>query len=169
MRRGNQRGGTLAAISRHTGREQVRYRSLGCKPTGDRVESRSVNGRSFVSASLFTRTTQQDLPPMIGAIEAPSSLSPTQFFPSASVAAGWRTIRALFLLVAKVCVGSLRKTSARMNERSCQLFAPVVELSRSGDVKETCGIGARLSREIYAMRGTILPAHAAIGPTVWHL
>jgi hypothetical protein len=168
MRRRNQHGGTLAAISRHTGREQMRYRSLGSKPTGDRVENCSVNGRS-ISASVSTRTTQQDLPPVIGAIEAPSSLAPTQFFPSASVAAGWRTIIALFLLVAKLCVGFVRKTSARIDEGSCQLFAPVVEISRFGDVMETQGIGARLSREICAMRRTIPPAHAASGPTVWHL
>jgi hypothetical protein len=106
---------------------------------------------------------------MIGAIEAPSSLPSTQFFPTASVAASWRTIIALFLLVAKLCVGFLRKTLAHMNERSCQLFAPVVEISRFGDVMETQGIGARLSREICVLRRTILPAQAATGPTFWHL
>jgi hypothetical protein len=166
MRRFNHGGATLAAISRHPGGERARYRSFGCKPTGDRVERYSANARSFVSTSISARTAQQDF---IEAIEAPSSLVSARFFPSASAAAGWRTMRALFLLVSKLCVGFVRKTSSRIDKRSSQLFAPVVEISRFGDVMETRGIGARLSREICAMRRTILSAHTAIGPTVWHL
>jgi hypothetical protein len=40
---------------------------------------------------------------------------------------------------------------ARIAERLCQLFAPVVEVSLLGDVIEIEGIGARLAREGRAM------------------
>jgi hypothetical protein len=41
----------------------------------------------------------------------------------------------------------LQSASARIAERFCQLFAPVVEVSLVGDVVRIEGIGARLAKE----------------------
>jgi hypothetical protein len=51
-----------------------------------------------------------------------------------------------------LCVRMVRKLSTAFDERSSQLFAPVVQFSPFGDVVKIEGIGGRLAREIHAMQ-----------------
>ncbi len=52
------------------------------------------------------------------------------------------------------CAGIVQRASALFDERSSQLFAPVVQIYLFGDVVKIEGIGGRLAREVHAMQAT---------------
>ena len=66
-----------------------------------------------------------------------------------------------------LCISTVRKLSAAVDERSFQLFAPVVQFFPFGDVVRIEGIGGRLAREIHAMQAasqaSMRPCGSALG------
>jgi hypothetical protein len=156
MRRCHHRGEKLAPIWRHAGRVQARYRSTDGKPSCDGMRRRLASAPSFVSAPLCTPTMQRGLPPATVMLEAPPILATNQSLPGGSGVVSWRITKRLLLRLSELCVVILRMASARIDERSCQLLTPVVDVALFGDVMETQGIGARLAREIGAMQDNII-------------
>jgi hypothetical protein len=106
---------------------------------------------SFTRSSIRTRATKRYLPPSVFKIETSPSPASNQSLPNTSIMLGLRVMRGLLSPLSGACASILRSASARIAERFCQLFAPVVEVSLLGDVIESEGIGARLARDGRAM------------------
>ena len=156
MRRCHHRGEKPTPIWQHAGRMPVRYRSTDGKPSCDGMRRPLASAPSFVSAPLCTPTMQRGLPPATVMLEAPPIFPTNQSLPGGSGVVSWRITKRLLLRLSELCVSFLRKASARIDERSCQLLAPIVDIALFGDVMETQGIGARLAREIGAMQNNII-------------
>jgi hypothetical protein len=68
---------------------------------------------------------------------------------------GWRLISKLFLSLQGVCAGILRNASARIAERSFQLFAPVVDVSILSRFIPSERMGARLALDWHAVSARV--------------
>jgi hypothetical protein len=117
----------------------------------DQLSFRSFATRaSLRRGAICTRTTDRYLPLSALKIETSPSSSSNRLLPNTSIAPRLRLMRKIFWRLPGACARIMRSVSARIAERSCQLFAPVVECSLWGEGSEIEGIGARLAREDHA-------------------
>jgi hypothetical protein len=109
---------------------RVSDQSVGGAQSGDLIMTRPVF--ALLAAAGLT------------ALESLPYLPPTK---SSSCASVMFEMRNLFLSLTGTFAGILRSASAHIAEHSCQLLAPVVEISVLSNVAAVRGIGIRLARD----------------------